>query len=124
MLIINQEFYFENKHFEDEQKVQLDKPFSPEDNTKAIKSLKNNKSCGNNSILNEVLKCAVSKILNIFCKLVNVVFDSGTFLLNRLKESFVPFTKIKVVQEILTFIETLPFSVVLVNFLLLLLTTD
>ena len=67
MLIINQEFNFDNKHFEDEQKVELDKPFSPEDNTRAIKSLKNNKSCGNNSILNEVLKCAVSKILNIFC---------------------------------------------------------
>ena len=93
----NQEFYFDNKHFEDEQNVQLDKPFLPEDITRAIKSLRNNKSCGNDSILNEVLKCAESKMLNVFCKLFNVVFDSGTFLLHGLKELFVPFTKIKVV---------------------------
>ena len=49
----NQDFYFDNKHFKDEQNVELNKPFSPEDITRAIKSLKNNKSCGNDLILNE-----------------------------------------------------------------------
>ena len=73
----NQDFYFDNKHFKDEQNVELNKPFSPEDITRAIKSLKNNKSCGNDLILNEFLKCSESKMLNIFCKLFNVVFDSG-----------------------------------------------
>ena len=38
----NQEFYFDNKHFEDTQNVELNKLFSPEDITRAIKSLKNN----------------------------------------------------------------------------------
>ena len=73
----NQDFYFDNKHFKDEQNFELNKPFSPEDITRAIKSLKNNKSCGYDLILNEFLKCAESKMLNIFCKLFNVVFDSG-----------------------------------------------
>ena len=35
----NQEFYFDNKHFEDEQNVELNKHFSTEDITRAIKSL-------------------------------------------------------------------------------------
>ena len=71
----NQEFYFDNNHFENEQNFELNKSFSPEDITRAIKSLKNNKTCGND--LNEYLKYAYSKLLSTFCKLFNVVFDSG-----------------------------------------------
>ena len=95
-----------------------------QDITRAIKSLKNNKSCGNDLILNEFLKCAESKMLNFFVNCSMLYLTLGSSLLHGLKELFVPFTKIKVMQEILTIIELLPFSVVLVNFLLLLLTTD
>ena len=55
-------------------------------------------------------------MLNIFFKLFNVVFDSGIITL---KELFVSFTKIKVIEEILTII----FSCLL-KFLLLLSTKD
>ena len=44
---------------------------------KAIKSLKNNKSCGTDLILNEFLKHSCNKMLPIFVKLFNIVFESG-----------------------------------------------
>ena len=56
----NQEFYFDDKHFENEQNLELNKSFSQEDIKRAIKSLKNNKSCGNDLKLHEFMKCAES----------------------------------------------------------------
>ena len=57
--------------------IELNRPFSEPDILQAIKSLKNNKSCGTDLILNEFLKCASGKMLNVFCKLFNIVFESG-----------------------------------------------
>jgi hypothetical protein len=42
-----------------------------------VKCLKNNKACGSDLILNEFLKHSCSKLLPVFVKLFNVVFDSG-----------------------------------------------
>ena len=109
----NQEFYFDNKHFENEQNLELNKSFSQQDIKRAIKSLKNNKSCGNDLILNKLLKCAASKMLSIFANVSIFYLILESFRLPGLKELFTPFIKIRVVQEILTIIEVLPYSVVL-----------
>ena len=44
----------------------------------AIKSLKNNKACSDDMILNEFLKHAACKLMPVFLKIFNmIVFDSG-----------------------------------------------
>lgn len=43
----------------------------------AIKNLKNNKSCGTDLILNEYLKYSSHKMLPIFVKLFNIIFEAG-----------------------------------------------
>lgn len=45
--------------------------------TDAITSLKNNKACGNDLILNEFLKYGSVKLLPLFVKDFNIVFTSG-----------------------------------------------
>jgi hypothetical protein len=44
---------------------------------KAIKSLKNNKSCGTDMILNKFLKIYCQKMIDVYVKLFNIVFKSG-----------------------------------------------
>ena len=51
--------------------------FSEEEVLKAIKSFKNNKSCGNDYMLNDFLKCAEDKMLKCFCKISNIKFETG-----------------------------------------------
>ena len=43
----------------------------------AIKSLKNDKACSNDMILNEFLKHGVDKLLPVFVQIFNLVFESG-----------------------------------------------
>ena len=43
----------------------------------AIKSLKNNKACGGDMILNEFLKYSSVKLMPVFVKIFNIVFESG-----------------------------------------------
>ena len=43
----------------------------------AIRSLKNNKACGNDLILNEFLKNASGKLMPVFVKVFNIVFHRG-----------------------------------------------
>ena len=43
----------------------------------AVKCLKNNKACSTDMILNEFLKHSCDKLLPVFVKLFNVIFDSG-----------------------------------------------
>ena len=68
-------FDIENVNINDN--TELNRLFSEADILQAIKSLKNNKSCGIDLILNEFLKCASGKMLTVFCKLFNIVFESG-----------------------------------------------
>jgi hypothetical protein len=43
----------------------------------AVKSLKNNKACGGDLILNEFLKHATVKLMPVFVRICNIVFHSG-----------------------------------------------
>ena len=70
-------FIFDIENVDINDNNELNRPFSEADILQAIKSLKNNKSCGTDLILNEFLKCASGKMLNVFCKLFNIVFESG-----------------------------------------------
>ena len=73
----NNDFNFNIQNADVNDNFELNKSFSENDIVHAIKSLKNNKSCGNDLILNEFLKCASGKMLSVFCKLFNIVFTSG-----------------------------------------------
>ena len=44
---------------------------------KAIKSLKNNKATGEDMICNEMLKQSAPKLLSLWTKLFNFIFDTG-----------------------------------------------
>jgi hypothetical protein len=57
--------------------TQLNTTITEKEIVKAIKLLKNNKSCGTDFILNEFLKNSCQKMLPIFVKLFNIVFGSG-----------------------------------------------
>ena len=61
----------------------------------AIKSLKNNKACSDDMILNEFLKHAACKLMSVFLKLFNIVFDSGIIPDSWSKGFICPFYKKK-----------------------------
>ena len=73
----NNDFNFNIQNADVNDNFELNKSLSENDIVHAIKSLKNNKSCGNDLILNEFLKCASRKTLSVVCKLFNIVFTSG-----------------------------------------------
>ena len=63
-----------------EQNVVLNSPFTEAEIEKAIKLLKNNKSSSSfDNILNEYLKNAHPRMMEVFCKLFNIVLDSAIF---------------------------------------------
>jgi hypothetical protein len=57
--------------------TELNSCITEKDGLDAVKCLKNNKACGSDLILNEFLKHSCSKLLPVFVKLFNVVFNSG-----------------------------------------------
>ena len=59
--------------------TELDNKISVQEISDAISSLKNNKASSFDSILNEMLKCGQTFILNILCKLFNTILSSGKF---------------------------------------------
>ena len=69
-------FTFDIENVDINDNTEVNRPFSEADILQAIKSLKNNKNCGTDLILNEFLKCASGKMLNVL-KLFNIVFESG-----------------------------------------------
>ena len=60
-------------HLNDE----LDEPISEGEVLKAINSLKNNKSCSDDMILNEFLKASKEILLSLYTMIFNLVLDSG-----------------------------------------------
>ena len=56
---------------------EINQPISESEIICAIQKLKNNKSAGSDSILNEHIKCTLSLFLPIYLKLFNIIFDSG-----------------------------------------------
>lgn len=71
------DFNFNIENVDINNNFELNRAFSNDEVLHAIRSLKNNKSCGNDLILNEFLKCASEKMLNVFCSLFNIIFDTG-----------------------------------------------
>ena len=57
--------------------TELNSEITTEEVAKAIQSLKNNKACGNDLIINEFLKISCEKMLNIYSKIFNIVFTTG-----------------------------------------------
>jgi hypothetical protein len=77
--------------------TELNSCITEKDVLNAVKCLKNNKVCGSDLILNDFLKHSCSKLLPVFVKLFNVVFDSsiipdywseGIFFFCRAKREF------------------------------------
>ena len=64
---------FEIRNSDINENSELNGSFNVYDILQSIKSLKSHKSCGNDFILNE---CASEKILNVSCKLFNIVSPS------------------------------------------------
>ncbi|MCG8046717.1 MAG: reverse transcriptase domain-containing protein [Candidatus Thiodiazotropha endolucinida] len=56
---------------------ELNVPITPAEILSAVKSLKNNKSPGNDDILNEHIKCTINVMLPVYTKLFNLIFNSG-----------------------------------------------
>lgn len=57
--------------------TELNECITEKDVIDAVKRLKNNKACSSDLLLNEFLKHACSKLLPVFVKLFNVIFNSG-----------------------------------------------
>ena len=56
---------------------ELNTPFSEKELKLALKSLKNNKATGEDSILNEQIKNSFPKMKDIYLKLFNIILDTG-----------------------------------------------
>lgn len=57
--------------------MHINQPFTESEIIKAVTNLKNNKSHGTDSILNEHIKATVNVMATVYTKLFNVIFDSG-----------------------------------------------
>ena len=55
----------------------VNQPFTDNEIIKAVKNLKNNKSSGSDSILNEHIKATINIMASVYTKLFNIIFDSG-----------------------------------------------
>ena len=55
----------------------VNQPFTDNEIIKAVKNLKNNKSSGTDSILNEHIKATINIMASVYTKLFNIIFDSG-----------------------------------------------
>jgi hypothetical protein len=55
----------------------INAPITREEIEKAMQSLKNNKSSGDDYILNEYIKHSFESISDVYVKLFNIIFDSG-----------------------------------------------
>ena len=59
--------------------IELNQPISQNEVLQAIKNLKNNKSPGPDSVLNEHIKRTTNLLLPIYTQLFNTIFDTGIF---------------------------------------------
>ena len=59
--------------------IELNQPISQNEVLQAIKNLKNNKSPGPDSVLNEHIKSTTNLLLPIYTQLFNAIFDTGIF---------------------------------------------
>ena len=57
--------------------LELDKEISEEEILQAVKSLKNNKACGDDRVINEYIRSAIGLLLPVFKCLFNYVLETG-----------------------------------------------
>ena len=55
----------------------MNRPFTGEEFTKAIKDLKNNRAPGIDKIINEYMKATIGQMLPIYVYLFNKILDTG-----------------------------------------------
>ena len=55
----------------------LNSPITEEEILRVIKNLKSNKASGYDDIVNEHIRCTIHIVLPIYCKLFNIVLNSG-----------------------------------------------
>lgn len=60
-----------------DENLQINKPFTVDEVTKVFKSLKNNKACGDDMILNEFLKHSPEECYILLTKYFNLILDTG-----------------------------------------------
>ena len=73
----------------------INAPITREEIENAIKSLKNNKSSGDDYILNEYIKHLFESISDVYVKLFNIIFDSGSIPEQWLYGNIIPVYKNK-----------------------------
>ena len=66
-----------NEQFTQNINMHINQPFTDNEIIKAVTKLKNNKSHGTDSILNEHLKNTINVMAPVYTKLFNIIFDSG-----------------------------------------------
>ena len=57
----------------------LNSPFTPEEISKCIKNLQNNKAPGIDGVINEYIKCSQEKLLPVYVSLFNIILNHGAF---------------------------------------------
>ena len=56
---------------------EVNQPITEAEILKSVKSLKNNKASGEDNIVNEHIKSTIHLLLPIYCKLFNIILDTG-----------------------------------------------
>ena len=72
---------------------EINSPVTVDEITQAVKILKNNKSLGNDDLLNEHLKSSLDLMLPIYLKLFNITLDSGVVPYTWLIGNIIPIYK-------------------------------
>ena len=91
----DEEIVLENQNNVKDLNAILNSPITEEEIEKSLRKLKNNKSSGDDMIVNEYLKHSFSVMSQVFVKLFNIIFDSGTIPENWLSGNIIPLFKNK-----------------------------
>jgi hypothetical protein len=73
----------------------LDGEISKEEILKCVKSLKNDKACADDFIINEYIKSTCNQLLDIYVKLFNIIFKYGLIPESWILGTIKPFYKNK-----------------------------
>lgn len=73
----------------------LDDEISKEEILKCVKSLKNDKACADDFIINEYIKSTCNQLLDIYVKLFNIIFKCGLIPESWILGTIKPFYKNK-----------------------------
>ena len=93
-----------------EHNFELNSEITEEEVLKCLSKLTLNKACSSDMILNKFLKFSKTKMLTAFTKFFLILFShQALFPMNGRRVSFPPYTKTRMIKQILTIIGALPF---------------